>query len=143
MIPEHAIRLGTINDLPFIKDSWRKAIKYIYPHQYELDFDKNYQLHMQKLIDNSIILVNHVKDDSNDILSYLIYTSFRGKMVIHFAYSVVDARNNGLVKELMTFASPEKIPVIFTHPAKNEQIMHKLSQSYIYDPTIIECLEFI
>lgn len=134
------IRLATVDDLPFIKDSWLLAIKYIYPNQYELDFADNFQPHMQKIIQGSVIVVAHLAEEPNEILSYLIYTSFRHQQIIHYGYTKVDARRQGLLNHLICFTNPHKLPIVFTHPAKNQNVMAVFCRKYIYSPSAQELL---
>lgn len=131
------IRLGTINDTPLIKDAWLKSMKYIYPNQFEVDFAQNYQPHMQALIENSITLVAHIKEDKDDIVSFLVYTFFKEHLVCHFAYTKVDARKQGILTELLKWAAPVHQSLIMTHPTKNENLMAHLMTKYLFDPTII------
>jgi hypothetical protein len=134
---DYLIRLGTLNDVPFIKDAWLKTMRHIYPHQFEVDFAQNYQSHMQTLIDNSITLVAHLKEDEDDILSFLVYTFFRGHLICHFAYTKADIRNQGLLNELLKWAGPVNQSLIMTHPTKNENLMAHFMEKYLFDPTII------
>jgi len=131
------MRLGTINDVAFVKDSWRRSVQHTYPNQYVLDFAKHFQAHMQVLIDKSVIMVCNLPGDEDEIMSYLIYTSFAKNMVIHFAYTKDGARKQGLVRQLIDMSNVQRFPIIFTHPAKNETIMKHFASKYIYDPSII------
>ena len=135
------VRMGEVSDLPFIYDSWMQSMKFIYPHKYDKNFSKNYAKVLSNLIDKSSSLVAHLEGDRDEILSYLIYTSFEEHLVIHFAYTKADCRKEGKVRELITFANPLFAPIIFTHPCKNENVMEYLCRKFIYDPSIIGLLE--
>lgn len=137
------IRLGTKQDIPFIADSWVKSIKHIYPNQYALDFTSHYHDHVAKLMNTSLTLIAHLQDEPDEIISYLVYSSFRGNQVIHFAYTKVDARNQGILKQLLIFSNPEHMPVILTSPTKNENIMAALTKHYIFDPTVLQLMGLI
>lgn len=135
------IRIGMISDNEFILDSWIKIARHTYPYKYEFDFSKTFVPHVWKILDNSSILVAHLESDSDEIISYLIYTRFKNNLVVHFSYTKVDARNQNIMTRLIDFANLEHhSPVIFTHPPKNENIMIKLCKKYIYDPSIMEML---
>lgn len=139
MIPI-SIRVASQSDLAFIKDSWRKCMKYIYPNQYAIDFDQKFNQQMSNLIENSITLVAYLESNPEEVISYLIHTSFRGNQVIHFAYTKLDARRQGMMKQLLQLSNPGQVPIIFTHPAKNEKIMQSLLSHYLFDPSIVELL---
>jgi hypothetical protein len=64
-------------------------------------------------------------------------------LIIHYAYTKVDARRQGIVKELMEFPKIDgrEHTVIFTHPAKNENMMMTLMKKYIYDPSILRIMK--
>jgi hypothetical protein len=134
------IRLATTDDIHFITNSWLLSTKHQYPNQYALDFAKHYTEYLSKLTSRSISLVAHLQEEPSEILSYLVYTSFRKNMVVHFAYSKVDARNQGIVRNLLQFANPEKLPIVFTHPAKNENLMQHFARKWIFDPSVIQLL---
>ena len=136
------IRLGRLDDLPFVKDSWLKAEKHTFPNQYALDFSKHFQEHMQSIIDQSVILVANLPDDANEILSYIIYSSFRLNEVVHFAYTKTDARRQGLLNHLLEFSNPSHLPIVFTHAAKNENVMKSLCKRYIFDPSMLKVMGF-
>lgn len=141
-VPPYEIRLSTIDDIHFIINSWTLSMKHIYPHQYELDFNIHYNNYLTKLISNSACLIAHPIGDSNEILSYLVYSSFKQNLVAHFAYTKVDARNQGLLRSLLRFANPYgTFATIFTHPTKNEHIMDHFSKKWIFDPSIINLME--
>ena len=131
------IRLSTNDDNNFIIDSWTNTMKHMYPNQYALDFHTHYQNYVKSLIINSLSVVAHLENEPNEIISYLVYTFFRSSQVVHFAYTKLDARNQKILNRLIDFSNPEKHPVVFTHPAKNENIMHYLCSKYIYDPSIM------
>ena len=132
------IRIGTKDDLSFILDSWIKTAKYIYPNQYVLDFNKKYNEYLNVLIEKSTIIVSCIDNDPKDIVSYLVYSSFVGRfLVIHFAYTKVAARKEGIISSLINFANPNNDPVVFTHAAKNENIMKVLCLKYIFDPSVL------
>ena len=131
------IRLSTIKDLPFIISSWTQTIKHIYPNQYALDFSETYHTYLSNLINKSTTIVSHLAEDNNEIISYLVYTSFQGRQVVHFAYTKVGARQLGELSELLRYSNPMQLPIIFTHPAKNETIMKHFCSKTIFDPTIL------
>jgi hypothetical protein len=134
------IRLGMIDDMPFILDSWTQQMRHIYPNQYNKDFSISYRNYLRNLISNSTVLVSYLEGEKDQIISYLIYTSFQKQMVIHYAYTKVDARGSGHVHDLIVFGNPLNYPIVFTHPAKNENIMNALCKKHIYDPTLTSLL---
>lgn len=137
------IRLGMVDDLPFILDSWTQQMKHIYPNQYQKDFSVQYQRYLRALIAKSTILVAYLEGEEDQIISYLVYTSFENRMVIHYAYTKVDARGDGKVHDLILFGNPLSLPIVFTHAAKNENIMIAFVKKHTYDPTLIELMERI
>lgn len=94
-------------------------------------------------MNTSLTLIAHLQDEPDEIISYLVYSSFRGNQVIHFAYTKVDARNQGILKQLLIFSNPEHMPVILTSPTKNENIMAALTKHYIFDPTVLQLMGLI
>lgn len=141
-IPPYEIRLGTIDDTHFIINSWILTMKHIYPHQYELDFTKRYTQYLNKLVSNSACLVANPIGDNNEILSYLVYSSFKQNLVAHFAYTKVDARNQGLLRSLIRFATANtNFPIVFTHPTKNENMMIAFTKKWIFDPSILYLMD--
>lgn len=134
------IRIGTTDDIPFVLDAWVKSLRHIYPNQYALDFYPKAIDKCRILLDKSVSLVSHLSDDPNELISFIVYSSFRGSEVVHFAYTKLDARRQGKVKELLQFSNPQFTTTIFTHPAKNESVMKHFSSKYIYDPSILEIL---
>ena len=134
------IRLGTKDDLPFILDSWIKMTKHTYPNQYALDFHQHFQERLQPLVQSSLTLVAHLEGEPNEVVSYLVYGSFRKRLVIHYAYTKLDARNQGIVRQLIQFANPENMPIVFTHAAKNENMMNALAKKHIFDPSVLQLM---
>jgi hypothetical protein len=134
------IRMGGQRDLNFVLSSWTSAIKAVYPNQYALDFSHHYHQYLSHLLAKSTIVVMCLADDPNEIISYLVYTAFRHNQIIHYAYTKLDARRQGYVKQLMEFSNPLNYPVVFTHPAKRPKTMEQLSKRYIYDPTVLQLL---
>lgn len=132
------IRLADKRDLHFIKDSWLKSTSHQYPNQYALDFSKHFQSHMNSLLFNSVQLVAYLEGESDRIISYLVYSSFKSSQVVHFAYTKADARKQGIVNQLLHFSNPTRQPVIFTHAPKNENVMVYLASKYIFDPSILK-----
>lgn len=140
MIVSTDIRLGTTNDLPFIISSWTRSIRYIYPNQFIDNFADTYQPYLHHLISNSMVVVAHEASDINEIISYLVYTSFLGKQVVHFAFTKDGARQQGKLNQLLAFSNPEKQLVLFTHPAKNELMMRHLVKKYVFDPQLLKLI---
>ena len=140
MFIDTTIRIGTTDDIPFIVDSWARTIANIYPNRYIIDFQPKFRSYLKTLIDKSTIIVAVDTLDDNEIISYLVYTSFDRKLVIHFAYTKDDARNTGKLNSLISFANITNAPIIFTHPAKNENRMIHFVSKYIYNPYIIGML---
>ena len=139
-----AIRLAEKTDLPFILDSWTQCMKHMYPNQYALDFSKNYQNdHLKPLIEKSGSVIAHLEDEANEIISFLVFGSFKDNLIVHYAYTKVDARKQGIINQLIEFASvgATKQSIIFTHAAKNENTMMALMKKYIYDPSILRIMK--
>lgn len=137
------IRIGTTDDMPFVADSWCKAMRHQYPNQYAFDFSSNYHDHIYQLLDRSILITAHLQGDTKEILGYLVYKAWGSperKQIIHFAYTKADARQQGIMNKLIEWSNPEHYPIIFTHSAKNETIMRHLAKKYIYDPSILNIL---
>lgn len=130
------IRLAIKDDLAFIKDSWTKSMKYIYPNQYALDFTSHYQDNIDNIISNSVAIVSFLRGHEEEIISYLVYKFFKGEiMIAYFGYTKADARKQNKLNDLIRFANPDKLPIVFTAPPKNETIMKHFSSKYIFDPT--------
>lgn len=136
-----AIRLGTVKDTPFIVDSWVKMVSNQYPNQYALDFRPRYQDHVTKILAKSVTLVAHLEGEPDEILSYLVYSSFRKCQVIQFAYTKFDARKQGLLNALLAFSNESRLPVVFTVAAKNGDAMHHFAKRFVFDPTAVALVE--
>lgn len=134
LLSDTNIRLATKDDLPFIADSWCKAMYHTYPNQYVLDFVPKFHKQIAGILQNASCVVSCLDTDPNAIVSYLIYTSFMGNLVVYYAYTKVEERKNGFLNQLLEFANPDNRPTIFVYPAKNERIMQHFAQKFIYDP---------
>jgi hypothetical protein len=144
------IRLGVKDDLPFVLSSWLHTVKSQYPNYYQLDFDTLFTQHMHSLLDKSILLVACLDSSPNDIISYLVYTSFprfRGsdashqQLVCHMAYTRHEERRMGQVNKLIAFAlNGEQHPIVMTTACKNLNCMEALCKKYIYAPQTIGLL---
>lgn len=134
------IRLGTVDDTSFIIKTWAKTQQQIYPNNHAFDFFQKYNEYIKLLIDKSVILVSCLSDSPNDIVGFIVYTSFDHKCVVHFAYVRPDVRRDGICNNLLNTANPINAPIIFTSPAKNEHMMKHLTTKYIFDPSLIGLL---
>lgn len=130
------IRLGTTDDLHFVISNMAATLSTTYPNQYALNYFTICQQHIRQLCQSSLVLIQHESSDPNDIVSYLIYTSFHNQLVVHYAYTKWDARRQGKLKELIEFANPNGSNIIFTHPAKNENAMKYFASKHIFDPNL-------
>lgn len=133
---DYDIRLGTTDDLPFILSSWTGMIGKLYPNQYALDFKDKYKSYLHSLLPTCLTIVAHLSGEPNEILGYLVYSSFRQQLVVHYTYVKLDARRQGIANAMLQFANPINTSIIFTHPANNEKVMQHFSKSYIFDPSI-------
>jgi hypothetical protein len=135
------IRLGTTNDLSFILSSWTIATHHIYPNQYSFHFNENFNNYLRHLINQSVILIAHLPDQPQEILSYLVYTSFRNNLVIHFAYTKLHARRQKIVSRLIQFSNPQDFPIVFTHAPKSESMMISLCEKHVFYPNILSSIQ--
>ena len=135
-----SIRIGTKQDLSFILDSWSKISKHIYPNQYISSFQEDYNVYLKHLISNSMIIISHLYNEPDVIVSYLVYFVSLDRLFIHFAYTKLSARNEGQVSKLIQFANPSSLPIVFTHPPKNENLMKSLCKKYVFNPTVLQVL---
>ena len=131
---ETTIRLGMTDDLPFVLSSWTTCMRHIYPNQYVFHFQEDFHHHISNILSKSILLISCLSSDPNEIISYLIYSSFKENMVIHFGYTKLDARGAGILHSLIEYANPNHLPIIFTHPPKSEKLMIELCQKHIFHP---------
>lgn len=130
-----AIRLGTKDDVPFILDSWRRMSHKTYPNKYILDFPLRYQKYLHSLLPQCVSLVACLSDMPEAIVGWIVYTSSLTHLLAHYAYVRAEERRQGIMKQLLSFANPAQLGIVFTHPAANENIMQHLSKQYIFDPT--------
>jgi uroporphyrinogen-III decarboxylase len=130
------IRLATTDDLHFIVDSWARSLRHTYPNQYAIDFYPRTLNELSELIKECTVVIAHEATDHNEIISWMVYTTFKTNIVVHFAYTKDGARKQGKIKDLLNFANLLNSSVVFTRPAKNENIMKVLASKYIYDPTL-------
>ncbi len=135
-----SIRIATIDDLSFIIKSWVRTQSQIYPNNFAFDFYNKYNNYVKSLLDKSVTLVSCLSDSQEDIVGYLVYTSFDGKCVIHFSYVRPEERKVGICNSLIQFANIDNTPIIFTSPAKRQDIMKHLNTKYIFDPSLVTLL---
>lgn len=135
------LRLGTKDDLPFIVSSWTQMTKHTYPNMFALDYNKHFGERIARLVNKSSVVVAHLDGEPNEIVGYIVYTTFIKSCVVHYTYVKLDARGQGISNTLLAFANPIVLPVVFTHPPKNENLMNKLCTKYIYDPYVLELME--
>jgi len=131
------IRLGTKDDYPFILNSWTNQQVHIYPNNYSFQYKAKLQTSLLHLLNKSIVLVLHEESSEVEIVGYLVYGSFLDRQVIHFGYVKHDARREGQLTKLMQFSNPDKKTIVFTYPAKNENLMKVLCDRYIFDPSVL------
>lgn len=135
-----SIRVGVKQDLHFIYDSFAKSMAKTEYNKYIVDFLPKIIKKIPILCERSMILVSSLEKDRNEIISYIVYTSFDNKLVIHYCYTKADARQQGICRELIDTANINNDFIIFTHPAVNPNAMKHFSKKYIYDPSLLELL---
>ena len=139
-----AIRLSTPDDNAWIIDCWYKAQKDIYPNRYIADFPIKYHQYINSILNNrkhpTITSILCLDDDPHWIVAFMTYTTFLDDLVVHFAYTRKDQRRQGHINKLLTAINFAHVPVVFTHPCKNENIMKHMCDKYIYDPSILSLL---
>lgn len=144
LLSDLTIRLGQVEDLPFIMDSWTKTMHQTYPNQHIPDFEPKFHAQLDHLLHNATVLVSCLDTNPAAIISYLVYTSFRQQLVVYYAYTRPgingQERRQGFLNQLLQFANPTQSKVIFTFPAKNENVMKYLSNKYIFDPFLLSLL---
>jgi hypothetical protein len=136
------LRLHKEEDLPFVFDSWYRSQREIYPNKYATDFKATYHKHIANILSNSIIAISCLDDCPDEIISYIVYQSFRNNFILHYAYTKTDARRQHKVSNLIEWSNVMKAPLIFSHAAKSERIMAQLTRRYIFDPSILELLHY-
>jgi hypothetical protein len=141
MIPvSTSVRLATTQDHPFILDSWAKELSHTFPFKYHTDYYHFILPTLSKLLQQSTIAIAYLNNEPEEIVSYLIYTCFLHRQVIHFAYTKNEARHQGKLTQLLNFSNPTALPMVLTHPAKSDNRMKRLTQRCIFDPSILETL---
>ena len=138
---ETEIRMAELSDYPLILNSWVSQLRNIFPNNHALDYRSKQSDKIKSILSKSITLIANVEGIPDQICSFLTYSSFMHKnLVIHYAYTKYDGRQQGHVSKLIHFACPERLPIIFTHPASNANTMKYLCSKYIFDPSILEII---
>jgi len=108
------IREATVDDAPFIFNSWLKSYK-------DSDFARRvpniiYFAEHHKLIEGLLshcsIYVACSEEDSNQILGYIVASSFTGTPIIHYIYIKHSFRKLGLATQLISSLSLNKSNMI-------------------------------
>ena len=130
------IRAGTEEDYHFIVATWTTSLKGIYPNRHAIDFFAKKMPDIRSHVERANTLVAYVAEEPDDILSYLVFLR-RGNLVIaHFSYTKDLARRQGHLSALLELANPSGLPLTFTQPARNENVMRHLCRKYIFDPSL-------
>lgn len=131
-------RIGMEQDVHFIADSWTRTLFKIYPNQYAIDFFSKTIADIKAHLSRSQILIAHLEDEPEEIVSYIVsnHQQFGKVLIVHFAYTKDLARRQGVLRDLLEIANPDKRPIAFTQPAKNANIMEYFSKKAIYDPSL-------
>lgn len=136
------IRLATNDDLGFVIASWLGMRHRTHPNMFALDFAEHEKPRIRARLDSSITIVAQLEGHYNELLGCLVYGSFIGTLVMHFATVKDDAREQGIFTAMLMFAQGYKpSPVVFTTPARSEDAMKRLCKRFIYDPSILETME--
>lgn len=128
------IRLAETTDLPFIRDCWVKSVHKTYPNMHQVDFYRTYHRMLDALIPQATTICSVLDDSPDDIVSFLSYTGFRGKLVVFYAYTRAEERRQGFLNQLLEFANPNQLKIVFFEACRNENVMAHFARKYIFDP---------
>lgn len=135
------IRLATNDDLGFIIAAWLGLRHRTHPNGFALDFAEHEKPRIMARLGASIALVAHLEGHHNELLGCLVYGSFMGTLVLHFASVKVDAREQGIFASMLRFAQGDKpSPVVLTTPARSDEAMTRLCKRFIFDPSILDVM---
>jgi hypothetical protein len=142
-VPAHVVRLATTADDAFIRDSWVHAAHRTYPHRYAVteEFFLHQRARIQRILQDSVSAVAHVADDEDDLLGHMVYARWRNVLCVHFAFVKPDARRHGIFKAMLDFANWEKLPIVLTAPAVDEDTMKALTKRYLFDPELLSLMQ--
>ena len=130
------IRVGLDEDRNFIGDSWTRTLLRMGHNMEAIDFFPRKLADIAAHIERAAVLVAHLEGEPSEIVSYLVYLRRRGVLVVHFAYTKDLGRRQGIVRELLRMANPEELPIAFTQPAKNDNVMRHWTRKAIFDPDL-------
>lgn len=131
-----AVRVGVAADVRFVVSSWVAAMRGVYPNRYVHDYWPRACESVRARIDRANTLIAYFEDYPDDIVSYLVFARRGGLVIAHYAYTKDLARRQGHVSMLLGLANPERLPLIFTQPAKNENVMAHFCRKAIFDPSM-------
>jgi hypothetical protein len=131
-----AVRVGLEQDVRFVVSTWAKSMRGIYPNQYAFEFYQRIHADIRAHIDRANTLIAYLEDEPEEIVAYLVFLRRRQHIVAHFAYTKEGARREGHLSTLLELANPDKLPLTFTHPARNENAMRHFVSRAIFDPSL-------
>jgi hypothetical protein len=132
----YQMRLATVSDINFIKNSWIKSSLHTFPNMFQMDYVETIVPIIDILIDRCQSLVLFA-EDNGEILHWIVYEEKFKRAVIHFAYTKVDARRKGLLKHSISILNPNNSHIIFTFAAKNVAAMKMFASKYTFDARLV------
>lgn len=129
-------RVGLEEDVRFVLSSWCASLRGVYPNRHVHDFWIRVPIDVRAHIDRATTLIAYLEDQPDEIVSYLVFLRRRGIVIVHYAYTKDLARRQGHVHNLLALANPERLPICFTQPARNENVMAHFCRTAIFDPSL-------
>jgi hypothetical protein len=130
------VRVGLDSDARFVVSSWVASMRGIYPNRYAHDYWTRMTEDVRAHIERSNTLVAYLEMMPDEIVSYLVFLRRGGIVIAHFAYTKDGARREGHVSRLLALANPDRLPLSFTWPAKNENAMEHFCKRAIFAPQL-------
>ena len=130
------VRVGLEEDVPFIVSTWTASMRGVYPNRYAHDYWPRMTEAVRAHVDRANTIVAYLSEFPAEIVAYLVFLRRRDIIIAHFAYTKDLARRQGHVRTLLALANPDRLPLSFTQPARNENVMEHLCRSAIFCPQL-------
>lgn len=106
MIPI-TIRAAVESDRAFVFDSMLKGARLpVYTNMIPPVYYRRYKSILQKMLENSAVLIACLPDAPNTIAAYVVYSSFMNIPVIHYVHTRKMFQKQGIAKELCLAVNP-------------------------------------
>lgn len=139
---EVTIRPMAEEDYNFVIQSWLKSYKHNSYFCKRIRDNIYYKYHHQVITrilarDNCKVLIAADPEDSKVILGYLVYESFQGKELVHYAYIKTSFRGLGIGGALLRSSTINPFESLFSHWTKDTDGLIEKYKGATYVPYLI------